>query len=135
MVALQSQQQYMVAIMSYAVSQDDKGYFKALGARIAQRRQELGLTQVQVAAALGIAQQRYASYEVGTRRIQVSMLPALARVLAIETDVLLGVAVKSSKPGPAPKFQRYIEQISQLPRNQQSLVLKMLEAALPLQSR
>ncbi len=110
------------------MSPDENQYFKAMGRRVSQRRQELGLTQVQLAEALGIAQQTYACYEVGTRRIPVSLLPALARALTIETDALLGETVKGrTKRGPASVFQRHIERISELPKAKQRLVLEMLE--------
>jgi transcriptional regulator with XRE-family HTH domain len=111
-----------------AMSPDEKAYFKALGARIAQRRKEVGLTQVQMAEILGLSQQNYSSYEVGRHGIPVSVLPTLAQVLKIETDVLLGTADKTrSKRGPAPLLQRHIERISELPKSKQRLVLEMLE--------
>lgn len=43
----------------------DKAFSKAFGARMAKRRRELGLTQLQVAEALSMAQQTYGHYEVG----------------------------------------------------------------------
>ena len=89
------------------------------------------MTQVQMAEALDIAQQTYASYEVGFRRVPVSMLPTIARVLSMETDSLIGAPSKTrSKRGPAPKFQQHLERISQLPKSQQRFVLRMLETAL-----
>lgn len=120
--------------MRQALSQDEKAYFKALGARITAKRNELGLTQAQVAEALGVAQQTYACYEVGNRRIQVSLLQALARALMIETDVLLGETAKArAKRGPAPMFQRHIEQISRLPKAKQRFVIQVLESVLAQQ--
>jgi transcriptional regulator with XRE-family HTH domain len=130
--------QQWVAVMSQGLSQDEKAYFKALGARIAQRRKEAGLTQVQLAEALGIAQQTYASYETGFRRVPVSSLPTLAQTLKVEIDILLGAPAKtrgSGKRGPAPKFQHHIERISQLSKPKQRFVLEMLETVLAQQSR
>lgn len=120
--------------MNEGLSQDEKAYFKALGARVAQRRKELGLTQVQLAEVLKISQQTYASYEVGRYRFPVSMLSPLAKTLKIEIDALLGETSKSrSKRGPAPKFQQHLERISQLPKTKQRFVIQMLEAALAQQ--
>jgi transcriptional regulator with XRE-family HTH domain len=120
-------QQSVIAMMS----KDEKGYFKALGARVAERRKELGLTQVQLAEALGILQQTYASYEVGRYRFPVSMLTPLARMLKIEVDVLLGETTKAhSKRGPVPKLQRHIERISQLPRGDQEALMRTIDAFL-----
>jgi len=129
MASLPDQQQW-IAVMSQSLTHDEKAYFKALGARIAQRREELGLTQVQVSKALGIAQQRYASYEVGSRRVQVSMIPALSRALMTDAESLLGITATPSKRGPAPRFQQHLERIGSLPKSQQQVVLKMLEGAL-----
>jgi transcriptional regulator with XRE-family HTH domain len=115
---------------------DENQYFKAMGRRVAQRRNELGLTQVQLAEALKVAQQTYACYEVGNRRIPVSLIPTLSRALKIETDVLLGDTAKTrSKRGPAPKFQQHLERISELPKPKQRMVLEVLEAVLAQQSR
>ena len=128
MAALENQQ-WMDAV-AQSLSQDEKAYFKALGARIALRRNELDLTQMQVAAALNMKQQAYAHYEVGRYRMPVSLLPALADVLSIDVEVLLGMTPKHSKRGPAPKFLRQIEQISRLPKSRQRFVVQMLETAL-----
>jgi transcriptional regulator with XRE-family HTH domain len=64
------------------MTQDEKDYFKVLGARVAQLLKDQALTQVQLAEALGISQQMVASYEVGRRRIPVSMLQPLAQALS-----------------------------------------------------
>ena len=128
--------QQWVPPMAQAMSQDEKTYFKALGERVAQRRQELGLTQVRIAEALGVAQQTYASYEVGRRRIPVSLLPVLADALSMETDILLGATTAKRatlKRGPVPVFQQHIERISQLPKAKQRFVIQMLETVLAQQ--
>ncbi|MDO8465716.1 MAG: helix-turn-helix transcriptional regulator [Gallionella sp.] len=123
---MQSQQQW-IAVMT----QDEKEYFKVLGSRVALLRKELGLTQVQLAETLGISQQMVASYEVGRRRVPVSMLPALALALKVQTDALLGNETKvKSKRGPAPKWQQQIEAIAQLPKAQQRFVSQVLDTVL-----
>jgi transcriptional regulator with XRE-family HTH domain len=128
--------QQWVAAVAQAMSKDEKIYFKSFGARIAQRRKQLGLTQVQMAEALGIAQQTYASYETGRRRVPVSSLSGLTHALALEIDILLGQTAKPKvKRGPAPQFQKQIEQISQLPKPRQRFIIQMLETALAQQSR
>ena len=135
-MAVSFNQSQVTAIMNHqGMSKEEKVYFQELGARIAQRRQELSLTQTQVAEALNIAQQTYASYEVGRHRIPVSLLPALSRALSIEADALLGITVAPSKRGPASKFQQQMEQISRLPKAKQQVVLQMLEGVLSQHSR
>ena len=118
------------------MTQDEKEYFKVLGSRVAHLRKELGLTQVQLAETLGISQQMVASYEVGRRRIPVSMLPSLAQALKVQTDALLGNETKArSKRGPASQLQRSIERISELPKPKQRFVMEMLETVLAQASR
>jgi transcriptional regulator with XRE-family HTH domain len=113
------------------MTQDEKDYFKVLGARVAQLRRDQALTQVQLAEALGISQQMVASYEVGRRRIPVSMLQALAQALSVDIDGLLGDAAKArAKRGPAPVLARHMERISALPKTQQKFVIQVLESVL-----
>ena len=117
-------------------TQDEKEYFKMLGSRVAQLRKVQDLTQVQLAQTLGISQQMVASYEIGRRRIPVSMLTPLARVLEVQIDELLGDAAKSqSKRGPTSQLQRSIERIGELPRVKQKFVIEMLETVLAQASR
>jgi transcriptional regulator with XRE-family HTH domain len=121
-----------------AMTQDEKDYFKLLGSRVAQLRKDQGLTQVQLAEALEISQQMVASYEVGRRRIPVSMLQALAKALSVEVDVLLGdasAAKARAKRGPVPTLARHMERISALPKTQQKFVIQVIETVLAQQGR
>lgn len=118
------------------ISVEERSFFVSLGERIAALRREHGVTQVQLAEALGVSQQTMQSYEVGRRRIPVSALPAVARTLSVSLDELFGEGSKGSgKRGPAPRFQERLERLVQLPRNQQRLVMDMLDAALGQQAR
>jgi transcriptional regulator with XRE-family HTH domain len=123
----------MASLSQYiaVMTQDEKDYFKVLGARVAQLRKDQALTQVQLAEALGISQQMVASYEVGRRRIPVSMLQALAQALSVDIDGLLGDAAKArARRGPAPVLARHMERISALPKTQQKFVIQVLESVL-----
>ena len=114
-----------------SVNSHDEQFFKTLGSRIASARKARGLTQHQVADQLGIAQQTYAHYEVGRVRFPASTLPILAQILGLTTEELLGRDVKfKGKPGPTSKLQQQLEQINQLPRTKQRLVMQMLDAVL-----
>src|SRR5580698_2766632 len=55
-----------------------------------QRRQELDLTQVEVAKAIGVSQPTYQNYEAGTMAIPEAKLKRLAKVLRITKDEILG---------------------------------------------
>ena len=106
-----------------------------MGARIAQLRKEQNLTQQQLADELAMSQQIVASYETGRRRIPVSTLPRLARVLGVSVEALIGEQEQPAKRGPTPKLQRHMERISQLPKTQQRFLLQMIETALAQASR
>jgi transcriptional regulator with XRE-family HTH domain len=108
----------------------DRPFYHALGRRLAQLRQEAGLTQQTVAAHLGIAQQTLAHYEVGRLRVPAVLVPQFAALFAVPTDVLLGVTPPTGKRGPTPKLQQQLERVSRLPKAQQAVVLAMLDGVL-----
>lgn len=76
----------------------DEGYYKALGARIAELRAAKGMSQQKLADALEISQRTVGHYEVGRIRLQVSGLQALADALGVSVAVLLGPLGKPAKP-------------------------------------
>jgi transcriptional regulator with XRE-family HTH domain len=110
-------------------------FLAELGERIARRRKEQGLTQVQLAELLGISQQLVAFYERGERRIPVDVLPEAARLLGVSVEELLGLRPENGKRGPAPKLQQQLERISRLPRAKQRFVMDMLDTVLSQASR
>jgi transcriptional regulator with XRE-family HTH domain len=79
------------------MTHDEKQLFRELGARIAGFRKEHGLTQTQLADELGLTQQMVASYEVGRRRVPVSLLPAIAEALAVSLEQLIGQKAAPAK--------------------------------------
>lgn len=117
--------------MGTGMTPNDKQFFKDLGRRVAQLRQQAGMSQQAVADELGIAQQTLAHYEVGRLRMPVSLLPKLAELFGVPGDELLGLnAARAGKRGPAPKLQQQIERLHRLPKAKQKLVMDMLEGVL-----
>jgi transcriptional regulator with XRE-family HTH domain len=112
------------------MTQDEKLFFKQLGARIAALRKDQGMTQVQLAETLDLTQQMVASYEVGRRRVPVSLLPFLARALGVSVEALIGEKAPPAKRGPTPKLQQQVERLSRLPHAKQRVVMEMLEGFL-----
>ena len=113
------------------ITTDERDFFIELGQRIAALRKVHDTTQVQLAEALGISQQTVQAYEVGRRRIPVSALPIVARVLDVSLEELFGESKQSKlKRGPASRLQQQIDAVSQLPKPQQRLVTQMLDAVL-----
>ncbi|MFP1869343.1 helix-turn-helix domain-containing protein [Lonsdalea quercina] len=101
----------------------------ALGKRITALRMEARLTQVQLAQALNVSQQAVQSWEAGRRRIQISVLPAVARLLSVSLEDLLGGAPDRTprKRGPASRLEQQIQVISQLQKTKQKFVTEMLD--------
>ncbi len=125
----------ITAISIGPMTQDEKVFFKQLGARIAELRRDTALTQQQLGEVLGITQQQVASFEIGRRRVPVSLLPALARALAVSVEELIGEQGKPAKRGPAPKLQQQLELITRLPKAQQRFVMQMLDTVIQQASR
>jgi transcriptional regulator with XRE-family HTH domain len=118
------------------MAQDEKQFFRALGARIAELRKAHVLTQVQIAEALELSQQMIASYEVSRRRVPVSLLPAIAHALAVSVEAHIGEKdVAPAKRGPAPKLLQQMERIQRLPKAQQRFVMQMIDTVLAQQDR
>jgi len=115
-----------------AIGEDERAFFVALGARIARLRKEAGITQVQLAQTLEVSQQTVNAYEMGHRRVPVSMLPALARTLGVSVEALIGEpeAPARARRGPAPKLAQHMARISQLPKTKQRFVMEVLESVL-----
>ena len=114
----------------------DATFFKELGARLAETRKAQGMTQIELAQHLGIAQQTLARYEVGRSRLPISLLLTMARMLNFSLDdMLMGAPAGRAKRGPASRLERQIEALSRLPKARQKFVVDMLDAILAQQQR
>jgi transcriptional regulator with XRE-family HTH domain len=112
------------------MTNDERTFFQELGLRIAKLRKERGITQCHLAEILGVSQQTITSFEKGRRRVPVSLLPVLAKALALSVEELLGEHPQPRKRGPAPKLLQQMELINQLPKAKQRFVMQMLDAVL-----
>jgi transcriptional regulator with XRE-family HTH domain len=122
-----------------AMSPDEQPYFQALGQRIARARAAADLTQVQLAEVLGISQPQLAFYELGKRRVPVSMLPGLAKALSVAVEALIAdneqaslaaTSPRRTRKGPVSKLEQQFDAIAKLPKAEQRFVSKMLDNAL-----
>ena len=122
-----------------AMSPDDQPYFQALGQRIAKARGVADLTQVQLAEALGISQPQLAFYEVGKRRVPVSLLPGLAKALDISIEALIAdddaatiaaTTPRRTRRGPISRLEQQLDAIAKLPKARQKFVSEMLDTVL-----
>jgi transcriptional regulator with XRE-family HTH domain len=115
------------------MSPDEIAFFQAMGGRIATARKDADLTQVELADRLGIAQQQLASYEIGRRRVPVSLLPMLARALSVSIEELIGEEAPQQGPGrrgPVSRVQQQLERIQALPRARQRFLSELIETAI-----
>lgn len=113
-----------------AISQEERAFFVALGARIAQLRKNANITQVRLAEFLGVSQQTVNAYAMGHRRMAIAALPRLTRLLGVSIEELFGEPARSGKRGPTPQPQQKIEPLSRLPQSQQKMLLHMLDGML-----
>ncbi len=76
---------------------------KQLGSRIRARRQELGMTQGDVAAAIGVAVSTVQRYETGAiDKLKMPVLDAISRALKTTPGELMGAAQPTRLPGAMP---------------------------------
>ena len=110
----------------------EEQFFRELGERIASARKAHGMTQQQLAEALGIAQQTLAHYEGGRSRVPASMLPTLAELLTFSFDELLGkpIGQQAGKGSAMSRLQQQIAAVEKLPKAKQRFVSQMLDAVL-----
>lgn len=123
--------------LDLTMSPDERDFFEQLGKRIAQARHAASLTQQQVADGIGIPQPQYASYEVGRRRVPVSMLPRLARIFKTSIDALVGdndgaasatASERRSRRGPPSRIEQQLNAIASLPKSERKIVTQLLDA-------
>ena len=120
-----------------AMNPNEQPYFQSLGQRIAKARSAADLTQAQLADALGISQPQLASYEVGRRRVPVSMLPKLAKLLGTPIEALIGEDDGSGAPaafmqrrtrrGPVSRLEQQLDAVARLPKAEQKIVTRFLD--------
>ncbi|MFU9138059.1 helix-turn-helix domain-containing protein [Erwinia tasmaniensis] len=118
--------------MAASISSEEQVFMTELGHRISALRKDVGLTQVQMAEALNVSQQAVQSWEAGRRRIQIPILPAVAKILSVSLEGLLGEEAENAprKRGPASRLEQQIQTIGQLPKSKQKLVSEMLDAVI-----
>jgi len=98
------------------------------GERLYQLREQSGLSQAVVAKRLGISTRAYAFWEREPIALKAEQIAALADILGVSADFLVGRKVpKQRGTGPAGKMRQLFEAASRLPRSQQQKVAAVLE--------
>jgi transcriptional regulator with XRE-family HTH domain len=78
-----------------------------IGKRIAQIREQVGLTQSGLARALGTSQSAISQIEAGDRNPSYDMLRQISEALGVSTPYLVGADVEGLKPEEEVHFRQY----------------------------
>ena len=110
------------------IKRESRAYFAALGKRVTQLRKARGMTQAELARALGVSQQAVFAYEIGERRISVLVLERLAKLFRLNIDQFLGFAPEPVKKRRlSPRAMRHAERLQALSKTQQRFVVRIID--------
>lgn len=103
----------------------------SFGQILANLRKARGMTQPQLAQQIGASLPMIIYYERRAKNPSADFVKRAAEVLHVSVDELLGHRpLHPFKPGPPPRLQKIIEQVSVLPRTRQKFVVELLEGYL-----
>lgn len=106
------------------------------GTRLAELRAARGLSQDELAAAVGVSRRVIAYYEARSAQPPGALLVDLARALRRTTDELLGVTPFAEKLSPkTARLLKRLRRIEELPPADQRAVLKLVDAMLDTRRR
>lgn len=108
---------------------ESKTYFAALGRHVTSLRKAAGMTQAELARAIGVSQQTVFCYEVGERRMSVVVLSKIAKVFTIPIEELISIGqpARATKRRLSPRAMRHAERLQALPKTQQRFVVRIIE--------
>lgn len=101
---------------------------ETLGERLARFRRERGLTQVELAQRLGIAQPVVSDYERGELRLHGQLIVKLTAILGVTSEELLGLKKPTSNGAiKNRRLLRRLQAIDRLPRRDQQALLRTID--------
>lgn len=104
---------------------------ETFGQRLARLRKAAGYTQEEFAEEVRISRRALAYYEVQTEHPPAHCLPAIAAVLGVTTDQLLGVdPIPKRRPPLNRRLLEKLKKIEALPQRQQRALLTTIDAFL-----
>ncbi len=115
--------------MNANIKAESRAYFRALGKHITERRKRIGMTQAELARAIGVSQQAVFAYELGERRVSVLILGKLSRVFAVSVGDLIGMSqpARGPKRRLSPRAMRHAERLVALSKTQQRFVVRIID--------
>jgi transcriptional regulator with XRE-family HTH domain len=105
---------------------------KEIGARLRTIRKARGMTQTQLAKALGTQQTAVSQVEIGNRGLTVQQVVKLAKAMKVSTDAILGPSNGTNEellPNDR-RLIRRLQQIEKLPKAEKQALLKTIDAFL-----
>ena len=101
----------------------------SFGERLATARQQAGLTQEQLAERLGTTQRVVTHWEREGVALRADQIAALADLLGVTADYLVGrESVTKKNGGPVGRARRVFEAVAEMPRHQQKKIIDVVEA-------
>ena len=96
--------------------------------RLIALRKTKGLTQHQLAEALGVSRDTIAYYEVRAKNPTQETVQVLADFFSVPCDQLLGSDIQTKKKtGPVSKLEKQFQEVQRLPKEEQKFVSKLLD--------
>jgi len=115
------------------IKAEQRTYFRALGEHVTELRKEQGMTQAELACALGVSQQTVFAYELGDRRVSVLIVAKLAKIFGVTVEEMIGMSRIPRPTGHrrlSPAGIRHAERYHQLSKTEQRLVKKIIDVLL-----
>lgn len=107
---------------------------KAIAGRLTKLRKEQGITQVEMAEKLKTTQSVYSRYESGEFRLHGELLLAMAKILAVTPNDILGVTNSGNAKAPPSEHNipkrvlRRLRGVQDLTRTDQDYLLRTIDA-------
>lgn len=111
------------------IKHESRTYFRSLGGHIALMRKSRGMTQAELARAIGVSQQAVFAYELGERRVSVLILAKIAKIFAVPVEDMIGLSKSARVPKGrlSPRAMRHAERLQALTKTQQRFVIRIID--------
>lgn len=112
-----------------SIKRESRAFFAKLGAHIALLRKARGMTQAELARALGVSQQAVFAYELGERRVSVLILLKLAKIFGISLESLVEMTPEKRPRNQrlSPGALRHAERLQRLSKTRQRFVIRIID--------
>ncbi|HEY5758418.1 MAG TPA: helix-turn-helix transcriptional regulator [Steroidobacter sp.] len=111
------------------IKHESRAYFRSLGGHIAMMRKARGMTQAELARAIGVSQQAVFAYELGDRRVSVLILSKIAKIFTVSVEDMVGLSRPARIPRGrlSPRAMRHAERLQALTKTQQRFIVRILD--------